>query len=886
MGSDPQSAEEAVELFLERRRAGEAPDPAAFAAAHPGLEPDLSLALEALVALERATETDGDPILSVPDQVGPYRVLRGIGRGGMGVVFEAIEEALGRRVALKVLPPELVASPSARKRFRREAELAARLDHSGIATIYGAGVEGERPWIAMRFVEGETLARRIARARADGSSKGREAALGVARLVARVARALHAAHEQGVVHRDIKPSNVIVQPDGTPVLLDFGLAIEEDSDGRSLTRTGEAPGTPAYLAPETVAGEIARPDAQSDVYALGVTLYECLASKRPYDAPTRAALYREILAGAPPALRSSNSSVPRDLAVVAATAMERDRARRYRSADAFADDLEACAAGRPIAARPVPLYGRMLRWARREPRLALAIAAAIVIAIAGFTWVSMAKSDAEANGRIATQRADDVLSLSAIQDLKELEDRADALWPADPEHVEKYAAWLADARLLVEGRPADPAKGVKKRAGLAEHKAKLAEIRARAKERKEATTYEFDDGEDRWWHAQLSQLVSDLETFTDEDRGGLDSSGISERHGWGIMKRAAFASTVLERSVEGPEAKRRWEEAITAIAASGKYGGLKLEPQLGLVPISADPQSGLWEFAHLQTGEPAEREVDGKLILKEETGLVFVLIPGGTFRMGAQRTDPSGPHYEPQANGDEAPVHDVTLSPYFLSKYEMTQGQWQRFTGGNPSSYGPGLVSGGHRHDLLHPVEQVSWAQCAEVTERLGLALASEAQWEYGCRAGTDTPWWSGAERESLRDRVNLADQTAAQGGAPWPSVQDWPDVEDGWVLHAAIGSFAANSFGLHEVLGNVAEWCLDGYDQYFYASSPEMDPIAPLTSSKNRVFRGGGFDEPASGLRAAARAVGPAEYQAYALGLRPARAITSSTSPRPSASR
>jgi serine/threonine protein kinase/formylglycine-generating enzyme required for sulfatase activity len=896
MDAQPSTVEEAVDLFLALRRAGQASDSKAFAVRYPHLDPDLSSALDALIALEHATGRDVDTDVSIPDRVGAFRVVREIGRGGMGVVLEAVEEPLGRRVALKVLPPELLASPDARARFRREAELAARLDHSGIATIYGAGVEDEQPWIAMRFVEGRTLARAIADSKKDGASclrlsvssaRGRESALRVADLLAKVARALQAAHEQGVVHRDIKPSNIIVQPDGMPVLLDFGLAITAETDGPSVTKTGEAPGTPAYLAPEILAGEIARPDAQVDVYGLGVVLYECLALRRPYDTPTLEALYRTILAGWPAPLRATNPTVPRDLAVVVATAMERDRDRRYRSAHALAEDLEACVAGRPIAARPISLAGRMARWVRREPRLAAAISAAVAIAIGGLAWISVvqaaaakdvaaknaelattnaglavAKALAESNERIAAQRADDVFSLSAIQELKELADEAGALWPAFPEKIPAYDAWLLKARILIEGRPGG-------HPGLRDHEEKLAEIRSRGK----GETHDFDDPKDRWWHAQLVQLVADLKSFSDPEHG-LFSEGISEEHGWGIVRRRREAASIEERSVGGAEARRRWEEAIAAIAVSPKYGGMRLAPQMGLLPIGPDPESGLWEFACLQSGDPAERGADGKLVVKEPMGLVLVLIPGGGFGMGTQTADPTGWNYFASARADESPVHEVELSPYFLSKYEMTQAQWTRFAGRNPSEHGPATNFNGHQTDLTHPVETVSWLDGTRILTRLGLSLPSEAQWEYGCRAGTSTPWWTGENREALRGKVNLADQAFVRAGGLKSIAEDWPDLDDGWGVHAPVGTFAPNAFGLHEVHGNVYEWCRDGYGGYDLPLRPgDGERLAPAATL--HVTRGGSYLDTAASARSAFRAWCAPEFRSYSLGLRPARVIT-----------
>ena len=492
--SDPRSAEEALDLYVEARARGEPVDSRSFASRFPQFGPELRLALEAFEGL--AAAAPAPPAQPTPQRVGAFRVVREVGRGGMGVVLEAHDEQLGRRVALKLLPPELAPSPSARARFRREAELAGRLDHPGIATVYGAGVADGHPWIAMRFVEGRTLARSIAEARDAGArgarlgpalEGGRAAALRVAACLAQVARALHFAHERGVVHRDVKPSNVVVRPDGTPVLLDFGLAIGAEIEDVSLTRTGDTPGTPNYLAPEVVDGSLRRPDVRCDVYALGVALYECLTLSKPFDAPTPSALYRAILSAAVPDVRTRNRDVPRDLAVVVATAIERDRARRYRDAAALASDLEAVAAGRPIAARPVPLAGRVARWARREPRQALlasALAAATVgVATFGGTWWA-SRDEVHAAERIGRARAVEEalgdgwarLSLEAPREAEAAFARALELDPANVEALvgrvvggleflpreavrERLARVPADVRgrdalaALVEGRP-------------------------------------------------------------------------------------------------------------------------------------------------------------------------------------------------------------------------------------------------------------------------------------------------------------------------------------------------------------------------------------------------------------------------------------------------
>ncbi|MHC4141624.1 MAG: serine/threonine-protein kinase, partial [Planctomycetota bacterium] len=232
-----------------------------------------------------------------PDRLGPYRIDREIGRGGQSVVYLAEDTRLGRRVALKILSGGPVPDARTVRRFTREAETAARLDHPAICTVHEAGVERGVRYIAMRYVEGRTLAAKIAAARqADGDPPDPMEAVAV---LEQVARAVHAAHEAGVIHRDIKPGNIMVTPEGEPVVLDFGLARDERGS-LSLTLSGSVFGTPAYLAPEQIETRVGSVDRTTDVYALGATLFELLTLHAPYEAPTRQRLYRAVLLEQPP----------------------------------------------------------------------------------------------------------------------------------------------------------------------------------------------------------------------------------------------------------------------------------------------------------------------------------------------------------------------------------------------------------------------------------------------------------------------------------------------------------------------------------------------------------------------------------------------------------
>jgi formylglycine-generating enzyme required for sulfatase activity/serine/threonine protein kinase len=451
-----------------------------------------------------------------------------------------------------------------------------------------------------------------------------------------------------------------------------------------------------------------------------------------------------------------------------------------------------------------------------------------------------------------------------------------ALEVAIDEQRSAYEKHLSDLDGWIEEAASE--KGLARAAEeLAALETKRTELEVRVSERRTWPFPETEEGrEAHWWHANLSQLIESLEGLEDEATGLLSDAGdaVSPEHGWSVPRRLRFAERLRDELAAGGEWSERWTEASAAIREHSDYGGLALAPLVGLVPIGPDPASGLWEFWHVATGAEPARGEDGKLALTEETGVTLVLIPAGSFWMGAS-ADPDAEHnHDPKALGNEGPVHEVELSAYFLSKYELTQGQWLRFTGRNPSYYQPpeDLAP-----SLLHPVEQVSWSDAMRELPRMGLVLPSEAQWENGCRAGTGTPWWTGAERESLPEQnaANLADQAAARAGATWTAIQDWPELDDGFAVHAPVGAYAANPRGLHEVHGNVWEWCEDVFDASFYGRSPRSDPVAPWEGADNRVTRGGRFNDTAANARSAVRAADAPSFAARSLGVRPARVIS-----------
>jgi WD40 repeat protein len=345
---------------------------------------------------------------SAPQRVGGYEILGEVGRGGMGAVYRARDLRLGRVVALKMLLGGAFADVESRRRFRAEAESIARLQHANIVQVYevgehDAGGGDTRPYFTLEFVDGGSLAARLA----GGPLPVRQAAAWLEPL----ARAVHYAHENGVVHRDLKPANVLLSRDGQPKLCDFGVAkLMAGSDLKTLS--GVLIGTAEYMAPEQAAGQ-SGVGPRTDVYALGAVLYAMLTGRPPFHGATTLETLQQVQLHEPVPVRRLQPAVPRDLETVCHKCLEKDPAKRYARALDLAEDLRRFQAGEPVVARPVGAAGRAARWVRRRPAVAGLLAALALVTAAGFalvTWKwreadTRAASEADAR-RLAQERGE------------------------------------------------------------------------------------------------------------------------------------------------------------------------------------------------------------------------------------------------------------------------------------------------------------------------------------------------------------------------------------------------------------------------------------------------------------------------------------------------
>jgi formylglycine-generating enzyme required for sulfatase activity len=962
--------------------------------------------LEDLAGLCRARPDDEFPMSAFRSvesgtSVGPYVLGDFIARGGMGEVWEAHDTELAREVALKLVLPDRI-DPRSLERFAREGKAGSRALHKNLVTTFAYGRTEHLSWIAQELVPGAWTLKHFIDDLRRAEALPKDHYRRVADLVAQIADGLEAAHAAGVIHRDVKPSNILIAPDGTPKVTDFGLA--RVTDDSFLSVSGEIAGTLSYMSPEQVAAKRVSLDRRTDVFSLGVVLYELLTLRRPFEGDTTHQIASKIATYDPPDARRVRSQCPRDLAVICGKALEKTPDRRYERAAGFAADLRRHLADEAIVARPPGRVARGVKWARRH-RVQSAVAAVGFVALVIISVFARSNSRlAQARQRTADHLAERVISerkarlaleeeretvrrLSSATIARGLMVEQAALWPPYPRKIPAFEAWLDRAadilralprdadqlaelraaapiedptaaqrhpdypelerlrkeyesksaalavrrgeaeavlpQLDMESLPEDPVvlgsmaalrtrptrvlygeeglgtaiatealervgeepdamialtihqaygwfalgddtrarKAAKRVADLAERfdvetgRSSLSRLREmidyentpagraeteadlrRLAQRIEALEVEVEDSlerafasaEDARLYSQLSALTTLVEPLRSQTV--VDPPG-SDDHLWTVAERLQFARNLEAGLAPG----RRWGRAWTATLEDLRtaYPDLELDPVAGLVPLGRDPDSGLFEFGHLASGELPKRGSDGRLVPTPATGIVLVLVTGGEFLQGAQAVAADAPNFDPDALENESMVHPTRLSPYLIGKYEVTIGQWERLTHTIPTE----PVYEGERRTYLRgeplggfPVTVVSWNEARTTMAKFGLQLPTEAQWEFAARAGGVSLRPFGAEDWSaLSGRLNAIDRTTIEERAPFARFLRSRDPsrkhEDPFVLFAPVGHFDPNDFGLHDMCGNVTEWCRDLHEES-YSAEPTVDPI------------------------------------------------------------
>ena len=539
--------------FLEALERGERPDAAAYAARFPEHAETLRQVLSSLEALQLHGDGEESAAETLSGCLGDFRIVREVGRGGMGIVYEAEQISLGRRVALKVLPFAAALDAKQLQRFRNEAHAAACLHHQNIVPVYSVGYERGVHYYAMQFIDGRTVAEMIHDLRRD-TGRQQSAASGsaipdaiqaadqptidaavattqkstidpdfyrtVARLGVQAAEALEHAHQLGVVHRDVKPANLLVDPAGNLWITDFGLARAHGDP--ALTMTGDLVGTLRYMSPEQALTQRGPVDHRSDIYSLGVTLYELLALAPVFDGKDRHQLLRQIADQRPRPPRQLNPAVPAELETIVLKAMAPSPDERYASAQELADDLERFLYDRPILAKRPGLWQRARSWRRRHRiAVAYATASAAIVVLGGSALLALSAV------RLAREEAQTRAALALAEHRRDLveqqRDRGDA----------NFQKALQAFDSMLNRRLAQARTELARRAVL-EDALRFYEDLTRSHEQDERTRYESG-----WAYARMGTVYSQLGRPADAER--------AQRQGLALLDAVAAEAPAVPR---------------------------------------------------------------------------------------------------------------------------------------------------------------------------------------------------------------------------------------------------------------------------------------------------------------------------------------------------
>ena len=738
-----------------------------------------------------------------------YEVLAAIGHGGMGAVYKAKQKQPERVVVLKVMLSGRFASEKYRIRFEREAQAVARLKHPGIVSVFEYGEVHGQPYFSMEYVDGCNVREYVARHDLDKHA--------ICGLMVKISRAVAYAHQRGIIHRDLKPANILVDGDGNPRLLDFGLARLADDpwveDGE-VTEQGEVMGTPSYMSPEQTMGRVEEIDLRSDVYSIGVLFYELLTNSLPYriDRTRPLESLRVIREYVPKPPSAVNPRLDSDLDSIVMKCLEKERELRYQSAVELSEDINRYILGKPVEAQPSTVFYQLRKLVWRRRTLFLPVSAAVLIGLALnvvfiLQLIKDRRSATEAYTRVATSNQQIIQFVSDLRAIRSTVDTmvAQGRWEEAFEKASFAQRYFADRGYTgyadeVRQRVAKQAAGEFDGVDDMIKNLKFKDAQDRIRQLKEVAD-----------HLQLAELSTRADQASKEFAEDCWQSLSGYIDGGGGSARA------LERFLA--------EVPGTEYDNQARYILQKLMHSIRFSQWPFDAQEALRR--QRMTGQVMEMSEHQTVSLDRGVALELALVPAGEFVMGAAQDQPG-------AGLDCVPQHRVRITnPFYVSATEITCAQFEAVTGRLPST------ASATDQGAAMPAP-VSWQEADDFCKKLSLRsnmtvrLPTEAEWEYFCRAGSDGAYGSVA---GAQDLARFAWDSGNSEGRAHP-----------------VGAREANVWGLRDLQGNLREWCQDWYDGRYYLASPVDDPTGPPSGSY-RVLRGGSYAEGPEALQAAVRA-------------------------------